>query len=201
MGLVAGLCLLLYSVVGNDREKRKVKEAASVQEEFDCAVFPLPWNDLCLERPTPRLVADAVTRADDDMSELRDWYPNTGDLQRPLDVLLCQRSNFGWGASVHRQWAAALVAGLVSLLAGSLGAVLLSLPAIALVPLLAPLRELADMIAKNRDSAASKHAADKAVMSLWRGELDLPDSVTNTDLRSVQDRLAHIRQTNAHVPD
>ncbi len=202
IGIAVAVALLMFSSFGASREKRKVQEAAAVQETFDCTVLDLPWNELHAERPTPRVVADAATRFKGGDADLADWYPDTGTAVRPLDVLICQRSNLGWGATVHREWAATLIA-LTLVFGASLWVLALwqDLPALALAPLLGPLREVVDMVRAGWDSSTAKHGADKAVMNLWRRALAVPSTVTTADLRSAQDRLLTLRQSNAHVPD
>ncbi len=202
IGLIVALALLIFGTLGAAREKRKVTEAAAVQEQFDCTVLELPWNDLNGDRPTPSTVADAATRFKGSRNDLTDWYPDTQTVVRPLDVLMCQRSNLGWGATVHRQWAATVI-GLTLVVTVAIASVIIwqKLPVLAFAPLLAPVREVVDMVRAGWDSSAAKRAADSGVMRLWRQAMQDPDSVGTTDLRSVQDKILGLRRSNAHVPD
>src|SRR5699024_3378255 len=134
--------------------------AAFVQEEFDTYVFDMPWNAWAAEHPSPMCIAEAADRYRGNRT--KDWYPDTGTVARPLDVLICQRSNLGWGASIHRVYA--------NLLNSLLPAFILLVPAIALivtlapaqalttlvVPLLGPVRELLEMIRNICDSSNTK---------------------------------------------
>lgn len=205
VGLLGGVVTFLWSLLGSDREKRRRREAASVQEEFDTYVFELPANALAIERPSPTLIAEAAARYKGNRT--RDWYPDTRPVTRPLDVLICQRSNLGWGSSSHRAYSACLIGALVALvIAGVAVAAAAQLTAVdaltaVVVPLLAPARELVELIRANRDSAEIKAKTESKLLSLWGRAMRDADGVTLGDCRSVQDRILQIRQTNAHVPD
>lgn len=205
IGIITGTALLILGVVGGSREKRKVREAASVQEEFDTRLFGLPWSDMLTERPSPSIIAAAARRYDGPSVE--DWYPDTATVGRPLDVLICQQSNLGWGVPLHRAYAATLVGILITVLvlAGLTGA-LLGIPVwdtlVAIyVPLLPVLRELAEMIKGHFDNAQSKASAEGKVNALWRRGLGDPHSISEADCRAVQDCLLNTRRTNASIPD
>lgn len=205
LGLLTGSALLLLGVLGGAREKRRSREAAAVQEEFDTHVFGLPWNDMLVEHPSPTLIAEAARRYRG--PSVRDWYPDTAEVVRPLDVLICQRSNLGWGSSMHRSWAAILCGVLVALvvLAMALGS-LVGLPfgqtlAVIIAPLLAPLREIAEMIRANWENAQTKSRVEGKILDLWRRGLADPAAVTEADCCRVQDRISFLRQSNASVPD
>lgn len=205
VGAVGGAVTFLWSVLGGGREKRCRKQAAFVQEEFDTYVFDMPWNAWAAEHPSPTLIAEAAARYRGNRT--KDWYPVTGTVARPLDVLICQRSNLGWGASIHRVYAAFLTGLLVVLiLVGVAVALIGSLTAtdalIALVvPLLGPVRELIEMIRNNRDSSDTKAMVETKVHSLWERALRPDREITIADCRAVQDQILNIRQANAHVPD
>src|SRR5699024_7573892 len=158
IGVVGGVITFLGSVLGSRREKNCRKQAAFVQEEFDTYVFDMPWNDWAAEHPSPTLIAEAATRYRGNRT--KDWYPDTGPVIRPLDVLICQRSNLGWGASIHRLYAA-LLTGLLTvfILLGAAIALIGNLTTAEalttlVVPLLGPVRELLEMI-RNRCASSN----------------------------------------------
>jgi hypothetical protein len=205
VGAVGGAVTFLWSVLGGGREKRCRNQAAFVQEDFDTYVFDMPWNAIAAEHTSPTLIAEAADRYRGNRT--KDWYPDTQTVARPLDILICQRSNLGWGASIHRLYATILTGLLVLLiLVGVAIALIGSLSTtdalIALVvPLLGPARELIDMIRNNRDSADTKAKVETKVHTLWEHALRPDREITIADCRAVQDQILHIRQTNAHVPD
>lgn len=202
---VGGSATFLWSVLGGGREKRCRKQAAFMQEEFDTYVFDMPWNAFAAEHPSPTLIAEAAERYQGNRT--RDWYPDTGSVARPLDILICQRSNLGWGASIHRLYAAILAGVLVALAIAGVAVALLGRLTVAdalialVVPLLGPARELIEMIRNNRDSSETKAKVEMKVHGLWQKALQPGGEITITDCRAVQDQILSIRRTNAHVPD
>ncbi|MEU0172305.1 S-4TM family putative pore-forming effector [Streptomyces massasporeus] len=205
VGATGGSIAFLWSIISSDREKRRRREASFIQEEFDTQVFGLPWNDFAADHPSPTLITEAATRYRGNRT--KDWYPNTRNVDRPLDVLICQRSNLGWGASMHRFYAACLTGALILLVALGLTVTLvarLSTPqalTAVCVPLLGPAREIIEMIRSNRESSETKAKTESKVLSLWNQGVRGTLAVSIDDCRSVQDRILSIRQSNAHIPD
>jgi len=205
VGATGGAITFLWSVLGSSREKRRRREAANVQEEFDTHVFGIPTNEFAVDRPSPTLVAEAAARYKGNRT--KDWYPDPRPVIYPLDVLICQRSNLGWGSSVHRLYAACLLAALLGLIFSGLtvtalaGLSLVDGLIAVLVPLLSPARELIEGIRANYESSDTKAKAESKVLRLWQRGMEDPGAVTAEDCRSVQDRILQIRQSNAHIPD
>ncbi|WP_443075528.1 S-4TM family putative pore-forming effector [Streptosporangium sp. NBC_01469] len=206
IGSVFTIILMLVHLLGSAKEKRLNREAASVQEQFDVAIFQLPWNDLLVERPTPTIIADAARRYSGPPT-LQDWYPDTEDVHRPLDILICQRSNLGWGVSLHKLWARAVFWCLLLIAAsaisiGAIGKFTVGEFLIAvIVPLVPILREGTDTFRAHSDSAQEKINTEQKVMSLWRKSLLPESSVTDAECRGLQDCLLGIRRTNAVIPN
>src|SRR5699024_695617 len=205
IGTVGGTVTFFWSVLGSGREKILRKQAAFVQEEFDTYVFDMPWNAWAAEHPSPMCIAEAADRYRGNRT--KDWYPDTGTVARPLDVLICQRSNLGWGASIHRVYA--------NLLIGLLTVFILLGPAIALignlttaealttlvVPLLGPVRELLEMIRNNFQSCHTTARVQLKLHFLWHRALHDNQKITRAYSRTVHDQLPTTRHVNAHVPD
>lgn len=205
VGTIGGAVTFLWSVLGGGRERRCRKLAAFIQEEFDAQVFDMPWNSMAADHPSPTVIASAAARYRGNRT--KDWYPDTEPAARPLDVLICQRSNLGWGAAVHRLYAAILTVALVLLVVGGLVIELVADLSAAdaltalLVPLLGPARELIEMIRSNVDSAEIKTKTETKAHNLWERGLQSGADITIQDCRAVQDQILSIRQNNAHVPD
>ena len=150
VGTIGGAVTFFWSVLGGGREKRCRRQAAFVQEEFDTYVFDIPWNAMAADHPPPTLIAEAAARYRGNRA--KDWWLITGPVACPLDTLICQRSNLGWGASIHWLYAAILTGALVGIVlsgvAVGLIANLTTTDALAalVVPLLGPARELIEMI-------------------------------------------------------
>ncbi|WP_143657962.1 S-4TM family putative pore-forming effector [Embleya scabrispora] len=205
VGAIGGAVAFLWSVVASGREKRRRREASYVQEEFDTHVFNLPWNEFAADRPSPTVVAEAAARYRG--KRTKDWYPDTRNVVRPLDVLICQRSNLGWGSSMHRFYAACLTGAMVLLVLVGVAVMLIAdlstaeaLTAV-LVPFLGPGRELVEMITSNRESADTKAKTEAKVLALWDRGMRDRSAVTIENCRSVQDLILSSRQSNAHIPD
>ncbi|MFI5650860.1 S-4TM family putative pore-forming effector [Streptomyces anulatus] len=205
IGFSSAAILLSISVLGSTREKRKSKEAASVQEEFDTNVFQLPWNSVLSDRPTNALVVEAAQRHKGD--GLKDWYSDTSALVRPLDVLVCQRSNLAWGVSSHRKWAAAIVSAMV---ASTVAIVLVcyflrlsfaSSMFAVVTPLVPTFREYIEMWRSNSESVRAKEKAESKISEIWESALDGRRPPNIKKCREIQDRLCLIRQANAIIPD
>jgi len=92
--------------------------AARVQEQFDCDVLSLPWNDVKAgARPDPELVkeqADKYNKWASTMPTLRDWYPVAfGDLPLHIGRVACQRTNCWWDSKQRRRYATCLISTVV----------------------------------------------------------------------------------------
>lgn len=110
-------------VLGLERiQSQRKKTAAKVQEEFDCELFGLPWNDIrCTIPPETELLneaADKFQRKSPNPNH-RDWYPTeVGRLPLPLARLVCQRAAVWWDMSQRRKYAGWLVAAVAVLVVG-----------------------------------------------------------------------------------
>jgi hypothetical protein len=204
-GVGGGVLLLVLSVVGGDVEKRKRQQAAAVQESFDVEVFQLPWNEIELKRPSPTLISQAAARYDGGRDA--DWYSDTKDTHRPFDVLICQSSNLGWGASTHLAWAWALTAMLtvglaLLLIAAKLDGLSFSDAAVAIgVPTLAPLKEILEQIKAHLETSRDKEDAQAKISAAWSDGMNgkaVPDEAL---LRLVQNKMLALRQRPHYVPD
>jgi hypothetical protein len=115
IGAVAGVVLFVLALLVTGVEKRRRVHAAAIQEEFDTTIFQLPWNGISVDRPSATAVAKAAARYIGGRGA--DWYPSTGRVVRPFDILICQSSNLGWGSGMHRMWAALLGFALAAMVA------------------------------------------------------------------------------------
>lgn len=200
-----GIALFFGSFLAETIEKRKRMHAAATQEVFDTRVFKLPWNSILAQRPSSASVAQAARRYKGGRD--KNWYDTTGETRRPFDVLTCQATNLGWGASMHFLWFCILLAVGLTLIATivSVWAVAhLSLAdalTVLLVPSLAPFKELISLIKGNIDSYKLKESTERTLNDLWESGLSGSRLVTESDLRQLQDRILIFRQTNAYVPD
>jgi hypothetical protein len=200
LGLAGALVSLGWSALAFGPERRNRMTAAATQEEFDCYVFDLPWKSSAVDHPSATTIAEAAGRYRG--NRLTGWYPRTGPLPRLLDVLVCQRSNLGWGTAAHRQYATFLTGALVAVFLVVGAVIWLVDDGIFLVlPIAAPAKELFELGREHRSSAESKDNAESKVRKVWDQALTDPSAVTLSDCRDVQDLILTTRRTNASVPD
>lgn len=205
VGGAGGVAVLLFSIAAGNLEKVWRYRAAAIQEEFDTNVFQIRWNSFQADLPNPHDVNRAADRYRGDRDS--NWYDPTRGTHRPYDVLICQSSNLGWGASMHFRWAWMLIGVLVLLLAAVVGAqMLLKLPAsdflLALaVPMSGPLKEVIEQIAGNFETWRAKASAERKINDLWRQGMSGGDTPTEQNLRDIQDKILQFRQSNPYIPD
>jgi hypothetical protein len=205
IGVGGGVLLLIISLVGSDVEKRKRAQAAAVQEDFDTEVFRLPWNPLEGKRPSPVVIARAAERYDGGRDE--NWYADTEGTHRPFDVLVCQGSNLGWGATTHRIWAWTLTSVLVTCLlaltavtaALSLSASTISVAVVA--PAIAPLTEVLLQIKAHFTTGRDKEAAEGLINAAWADGMSGKEVPSRDLLQRIQAKILSFRQQNHYVPD
>lgn len=200
-----GVFVLVLSFVIGSVEKWVRMRAAATQELFDTRVFQLPWNSLHADRPPQHTVARAAQRYKGTRD--KNWYSDTQGAHRPFDVLICQSTNFGWGARMHLLWAWTLVGitlGMVAVIAAGWRALNLSdtegLLALV-IPALGPLKEVGEQINANFDAARTKESAERKISEAWDKGLTGQHVSSTEDLRSIQDKILLVRQSNPYIPD
>lgn len=201
-----GVLLFVASFLAEGLEKRRRLCAAATQELFDTHIYQIPWNGLHASHPSRAAIAQASSRytGNRDM----DWYDDTGETERPFDILICQATNLGWGSTMHRIWGWVLAC-VTILSVGVLLLVWFSLklsPTDALValviPSLAPLKEVMNLIKANFENAATKEATERAINEMWEDGMRNPESKpSEQSIRDVQNRILSLRQSNQYVPD
>jgi hypothetical protein len=124
----AAVLIGIFEVTSIDRwMKTRLKEGAKLQEQFDCEVLDIEWNEFLAGAPVDAEVSyegahKELSAADE--QRLRDWYP-TIVANAPLEVarLICQRENLVYDSDlrvVYRRvlfWAVILFIAAVSLFA------------------------------------------------------------------------------------
>lgn len=97
VGSIGAAWSLISEMFLKSIEKQKIKKGATIQEEFDTSLFNLSWNQSLIgNKVAPEIIIAADREFNGDRQKLQYWYPNTKNAQRPLDVLLCQRSGVIW---------------------------------------------------------------------------------------------------------
>lgn len=207
IGSIAAIGMALWAAVGDVVEKRKNGIAASIQEQFDTGLYGLEHHTFLEDAVSDWDITAAAERGS--RQGLPDWYQprSLSTLVRPLDVLVCQQANLGYGISLHRAYARTLVITLSAalVLAVAVGVVsqytLLNWLLALVAPLVAPAIAMVKEAVTHTQSASQKSSAQAKVTALWRRALDDSAAVTDAHCRQVQDCILKFRQMNARVPE
>lgn len=125
-----GILVAIADVVWLMRlQKRWRTLAAQIQEQFDCDVLQLPWNDVKAgKEPIPEVVEEAAEqyRAQNGVTSLLNWYsPQVSQVPIHVARIICQRQNCWWDSNQRRKYAAVVV---VLVLGVFLGVLAVSIP-------------------------------------------------------------------------
>ena len=89
--------------------------AANIQEDFDCNVLGLPWNEVLAGcRPATEDVYEAAKRASvKSMAPLKNWYsPAVDALPLHQARIICQRTNCRWDSKLRHGYRCVILAAL-----------------------------------------------------------------------------------------
>ena len=104
----AGILVPLVNIGWLERWENRIRRAAAdIQEDFDCNVLNLPWNDILVpHRPAVEDVneeAKKATPASD--SPLENWYPPIVDSVAVHQArVICQRINCQWDSRLRLRY-------------------------------------------------------------------------------------------------
>lgn len=112
------LAITLTDIAVLDRAmKRRLKTAALICEEFDCALLDMPWNRFAAgKRPEPETISEADRRWPNGNDQLVDWYPPIlGTAPLHLARIVCQRTNLWYDATLRERYSNVLLIGAVAI--------------------------------------------------------------------------------------
>lgn len=211
--VLVSIALLLGEIGFATRVQRKwVKTAARIQEQFDTDVLELPWNQFVVgSRVDPEAIR-SVTRkpiTSKERAELEGWYAkHAGALPLQLARLVCQRTNIAYDMNVRNAYVTGLSVVAASffcylLYRGvaeglSFDSFLLSV-AVPFMPLAAHvLRECR----KQSDAVEGLITLKSEVEKLWSKALKAPNlTELAQDSRCLQDAIYRNRSSNPLVYD
>ncbi|MET8970000.1 S-4TM family putative pore-forming effector [Streptomyces hydrogenans] len=206
VGAAAGFFLLVLSLASSAREKRKIESAAAMQEVFDTTVFRLPRSmKVKISSPSAAEVARASLRHKG--KGLENWYGIESRVARPLDVLICQRANLGWGIVTHRSWAAVnLWFGILLILAATIASIVTGLTLLeaalgVYAPLVPTFKEVAESWIKNQQSANTKEGLESIADKLWSSSMRSGKAPSESQCRKLQDGILESRMSGVLIPD
>ncbi|MDP2561183.1 S-4TM family putative pore-forming effector [Psychrobium sp. 1_MG-2023] len=99
------LLLTMFELVYLKPQISKLKQkAAKIQEDFDCTVYELEWNDiLCDSKPCESEIknsSDKYTKKGKSRAVFANWYtPDVEQIDQVKAILVCQKENLGWDVS------------------------------------------------------------------------------------------------------
>ncbi len=86
--------------------------AATIQEQFDCNVLGLEWNDALADVPDSTTIEEAVGRFNKrknpkrEWKRLEDWYENPAIHKAPIQIarIACLKENIRWDSGQRQEW-------------------------------------------------------------------------------------------------
>ncbi|MGH7188058.1 MAG: S-4TM family putative pore-forming effector, partial [Acetobacteraceae bacterium] len=198
----AGAWLLFARTLFDWRERQAFACAAKAQEQCDCQLFSIPWNQgLAGYRLSAEDIA-SVARGYD-RSKVRDWYPADADrADWPRNAILCQRSSAAWGRRTHKAYAGVVGAGaglwlLATVIIGAAAHASLAEYLIRLfLPSQPALMDSVDLIRTHSSIAARRLRVEQRAEDLATNE-----NATEADCRGLQDQMFEIRHKPPRVPN
>jgi len=208
---LTGIVVALVDEVWLDPRQATLRNlAANIQEDFDCNVLRLPWNDALAGRhPEPEDIHEAATGYRPSSSApLEDWYPRVAStLPLYQGRLICQRTNCWWDSKLRQRYSNWI---LVTVFALSVGVFVLGLlNGMTLqkfvLAVMAPLLPAALWAARERrrqsETALESDLRKEYSESLWgqvvRGEVAEPEASRRS--RELQDAILVRRREGAPV--
>jgi hypothetical protein len=201
----AGGWILFARTMFDYLERRAFVCGAKAQEQFDCELFSLPWNNGLAGNP---LSAEHNARAARRYkrkrpTKLHDWYPADVDKAAwPSNVILCQRASAAWARRTHSAytWAVGTSSLLWLLATMVIGAAAHASLAEYLIRLFLPsqpaLMDSVDLVRTHWLNAGRKARVENRAEQLLMNA-----SASESDSRSLQDQIFEIRQHPPRVPD
>jgi len=206
LGIVGGIWTIVAFLL-SARESNMVKEAATIQEEFDTQTFDLEWNNIQSGAKVSNEIIHSSASKYTDKTDLHDWYGDLEGINNNLSILICQRSNLVWDWRLRKQFAWTITIALLLLFGLGLRISLylkLSLQTY-LIGILLPATSAFILgvkeVKEHFDSAKSKEGLEKKINSIWENSMTTLVSPTKSELRQVQDKIYHLRTNTALIPD
>lgn len=98
-----GIGILIFTIITNGYISITKKNAAKIQEAFDCDVLDIPWNELkCGDKANHRIIVKAAEKYKEkyNIDILKNWYISQEYRLTPLKMtILCQNENTEWDLS------------------------------------------------------------------------------------------------------
>ena len=212
LGVISIFVLVVdqWALESSERDLKSL--AAGIQEEFDCDVFQLQWNDeLVPKHPSRESIlanAEYYVKSHGDAG-FRNWYDYPDNEFIPLTAarVICQRSNVSWDADLRGKYmnlvlATGAVASALVLIVGLMGDMSLRGLIRGIIPLLPIVAFIISEVKQNRIAITGLHEIRDAIEKQWQ-EI-LAGNVSDSDLaaksRRLQDRIYMSRKGSPLIP-
>jgi len=201
LGALAGIWLFVTRLIAQPICDRRRLDGAATQEAFDCDVLGLNWN-ASLARKVADEEVRSVTRKTD-LKAFAHWYPSDDDMDWPMSILTCQRSNVVWARRQHKAYGWILVGVAIIWAVIGIGVALAHeatlatyLVAIAL-PSLPALLDASELARSHFAAAGARMRLEEVVDA----QLAEPQTVGVEQMRDTQDQLFALRRDAPLVPE
>ena len=206
--LIGAVWVLICEIFLKRRESELIKNAATIQEQFDVELFNLPWNEiLANEKVTLEKIQAANRKFNGNRNDLKNWYADTSIFPYPLNVMICQRSNIVWDWRLRRNYGyfiqfcavIAFIGGIVFGLVLNFG--LYDYLTGIFISQFAALH-LGLEISRNQILIADeKEQKERKLNALIEKGLENPDSISVSLCRQIQDFIYSSRIRGSLIPD
>jgi len=213
-GAFISVAVAILDVTLETYQSSRKKQAADIQETFDCDVLRLESHELKKRRrPLTETIFEAAKRykrKDPHFTALKNWYPPiVENIPLHLARLVCQRLNCWWDSQLRRRYVQAvgtvLVILFIILLLFSLinGLSLAKFFLAVLIPLLPTFIWAVREFLHQNDAANDKDELRKYSEELWEKALNNEYSVekTSEESRILQDEIYNNRRSNPFILD
>lgn len=210
---LAALLFSFLEVLAVDRWQRtQLKNAAKLQEDFDCTVLKMEWNSFLVGRrlDPEDVFADSRRKlSDKDEQRLINWYPLVvKELPLYLARLVCQRTNLWYDSALRKRYRYVLLTGCALLIAVAAGISLAIDPNMTtfVLSMLAPMTPVIIWALRegNRQVATCEQLdrLNEEVKKLWdRSRSGAAEAEISVRSRELQDAIFNHRSTSPLIFD
>lgn len=199
--------------------KRKRELAASVQEDYDCTVLSISWNDVKVDKPDGEIISNYANEfiktkgeeAADTLEGFKYWYSPEDIKTIPLEAarIICQRTNCWWDNYLRNKYKRDIIicaAGLFSILF-LIGIIReMSVPNLIInvfAPFFPALTFTVVQVRENTDSIKCTEKLKIISDSYWNKLISDPSNLTllNDLSRKLQDQIFDSRKSSPLIFD
>lgn len=203
--IIVGAELILMNFTINNYKK----DAAKIQEDFDCTVYNLEWHKI-LAGKKPKI--ETINKYSEifkgsseyDPTKLRDWYPTELATKEHLKAILyCQKTNLLYDMSVRKQFLSlilktSIISFFVLLVSALVGHVSLSSFIVQLVTPFLPIFTVSAKIFMDHNKTVKNSLELQEIID---DALENEDHITEKNIRSIQDKIYNSRKDGGLVPE